>query len=78
MILEIARLVFALLILCFHKPIADFILEHERRLVTILSERGLHLPALPSQKLTHDLYFSIGAIASIACVVRLWMASHIG
>ncbi|MCU1283749.1 MAG: hypothetical protein JWO13_99 [Acidobacteriales bacterium] len=74
MILDIARLVVALGILCFHKPIGTFVLEHERRFATLLSERGVFLPNLPSQKLTHDLYFSIGAIASVACVVRLWVA----
>jgi len=77
MILEIARLVLGLLILCFHKQIADFILEHERRLVTVLSQRGIFIPELPSRKLTHDLYFSIGAIVSVACVIRLWMAAYI-
>jgi hypothetical protein len=78
MILEIARLVLALLILCFHKQIADFILERERRLVIMLNQRGLRLPDVPSRELVHNLYFSIGAIASVACMVRLWMTSHLG
>jgi hypothetical protein len=78
MILEIARLVLALLILCFHRQIADFILEHERRLVIMLNQRGLRLPDVPSRELTHNIYFSIGAIASIACTVRIWMTYHIG
>jgi hypothetical protein len=78
MILEIARLVLALLILCFHKQIADFILERERRLVIMLNQRGLRLPDVPSRELVHNLYFSIGAIASVACMVRLWMTAHLG
>ena len=78
MILEIARLVLALLILCFHRQIADFILEHERRLVILLNQRGLRLPDVPSRELTRDLYFSIGTIASLACVVRLWFSAHLG
>jgi hypothetical protein len=78
MILEIARLVLALLILCFHRQIADFMLEHERRLVIMLNQRGLRLPDVPSRELARDLYFSIGAIASVACMVRLWMTSHLG
>jgi hypothetical protein len=78
MILEIARLVLALFILCFHKQIADFILEHERRLVATLNQRGLRLPDVPSRELCRDLYFSIGAIASLGCVVRLWMTAHLG
>jgi hypothetical protein len=78
MILEIARLVLALLILCFHRQIADFILEHERRLVIMLNQRGLRLPDVPSRELVRNVYFSIGAIASVACMVRLWMTSHLG
>jgi hypothetical protein len=78
MILEIARLVLALLILCFHKPIADFILERERRLVIMLNQRGLRLPDVPSREVVHNLYFTIGAIASIGCMVRLWISSHLG
>jgi hypothetical protein len=78
MILEIARLVLALLILSFHKHIADFILEHERRLVIMLNQRGLRLPDVPSRETVRDVYFSIGAIASIACMARLWMTSHLG
>jgi len=78
MILEIARLVLALLILCFHRQIADFILEHERRLVILLNQHGLRLPDVPSRELTRDLYFSIGIIASLGCVVRLWFTAHLG
>jgi hypothetical protein len=78
MILEIARLVLALLILCFHRQIADFILEHERRLVIMLNQRGLRLPDVPRRELVHNLYFSIGAIASVACMARLWMTFYLG
>jgi hypothetical protein len=77
MILEITRLVLGALILCFHKQIADFILEHERRLVAMLSQKGIFIPELPSQELTRDLYFSIGVIFCVICVVRLWMTAFI-
>ena len=55
----------ALLILCFHRQIADFILEHERRLVIMLNQRGLRLPDVPSRELVRNVYFSIGAIFSV-------------
>ena len=63
----------ALCILSFHKQISDFILKHEQRLASHLSERGYNLPEFPSREFAHDLYFSLGLIVSIVASVQLWM-----
>ena len=73
MILEISRLLMALCVLCFHKQISDFILKHERRLATLLTQRGVQLPEFPSREFAHDLYFAIGLIVSIGASIQLWM-----
>jgi hypothetical protein len=72
MIIEMSRLIMGLLIICFHKQIADFILTREQELASVLSRRGILLPAFPSTKFTHDLYFCIGTLVSIISLARLW------
>jgi hypothetical protein len=74
MIIELARLLLGLLILFFHKQVADFILNRERELASVLSRRGILLPAFPSTKFTHDLYFCIGTLIAMVSLFRLWMA----
>ena len=72
MIIELARLALGLLIIVFHKPVADFILDRERELAAILSRRGIELPAFPSTKFAHDLYFCIGTLVTMVSLAQLW------
>jgi hypothetical protein len=74
MILEIARLLMALAVMCFHKQIGDFILKQEQRLAAHLTQRGIFIPEFPSREFAHNLYFVIGVIVSLAAVIQLWMA----
>ncbi len=74
MIVELARLILGLLIICFHRQIADFILNREQELAALLSQRGISLPAFPSSKFTHDLYFCIGTFVAILSLARIWLA----
>ena len=73
MIVEIARLLMALAVLCFHKQIGDFILKQEQRLAAKLTQRGIFVPQFPSREFAHDLYFVIGVVVSLVAVVQLWM-----
>ena len=74
MIIELSRLAFGLLIVFFHRQLADFILNRERELAAILSSRGIQLPAFPSTKFAHDLYFCIGTLVALISLARLWFA----
>ena len=40
----------------------------------VLSRRGILLPAFPSTKFTHDLYFCLGTLVAVISLARLWMA----
>ena len=60
MAIEIARLCLGLLVLAFHKRIADFIMERERSLVVALRSRGMPLPAVLGTETARSLYFGIG------------------
>jgi hypothetical protein len=74
MIIELARLLLGLLIIFFHRQVADFILNRERELASVLSRRGILLPAFPSTKFTYDLYFCIGTFVALVSLARLWLA----
>lgn len=73
MIVELARLILGLLIICFHRQVADFILNREQELASLLSQRGIFLPSFPSTKFTHDLYFCLGTFIAIFSLTRLWL-----
>lgn len=74
MIVELARLVLGLLIVAFHRPLADFILERERELATKLSHHGFFLPPFPDNKLIQDIYFLIGAFVTCLSLGRIFFA----
>lgn len=72
MAIEIARLVFGLLIAAFHRPIADFISVREQRLFVAFRQRGMPLPAALSTEAARTLYFSIGIFIALVELLRLY------
>jgi len=76
MSVEITRLLLGLLIALFHRPIADYILEHERSLVIMFRQRGLAFPATPSTETVRNVYFFIGIFVAVFEIVRIWVTVH--
>ena len=72
MAIEIARLCLGLLIVAFHKRIADFILERERLLVIAFRGRGMPLPAAPTTQTARNLYFGIGIFIVLVEWLRIY------
>ena len=75
MVVDIVRLLLGLMILAFHRPIADFILLHEAQFVTLFRSRGLSMP-VPSQSTARNLYFGLGMFVCLLSLVRLWLTLH--
>ena len=46
---ELVRLLLGFLIAAFHRPIADFIMIHERVLVVAFRQRGIRAPMLSTE-----------------------------
>jgi hypothetical protein len=76
MAIEIARLVLGLLIAAFHRPIADFISDRERRLVVVFRQRGMPLPAALTTESARTLYFSIGIFIALVELLRIYQLSR--
>lgn len=76
MLVEITRLLFGILLLGFHRPIADFIIHHERILVGLLRERGLTFPSAPTTDTAHNIYFGIGMFVVLYEFARIWLMLH--
>ena len=76
MLIEVTRLAIGLLILIFHRQIADYILEHERALVVIFRQRGVGIPATPSAEAGRNIYFGIGLFVVLYEMARIWLALH--
>lgn len=76
MIVEITRLALGLLIAFFHRPVADFMLHHERQLVIMFRQRGVPYPATPTTETTRNVYFGIGILLAMYELVRMWMLLH--
>ena len=75
MVVDVARLIFGLLIVAFHRPIAEFILREEERLVVLFRSRGVPLPRISTQT-AHNLYFGLGMFVCLFSLVRLWTTLH--
>ena len=76
MAIELARMGLGLLILLFHRQIADYILEQERSLVVLFRQRGVPLPAAPSTATGRNIYFCLGAFVVLYQIARIWLALH--
>ncbi len=74
MAIELTRMGVGLLILLFHRQIADYILEQERSLVVIFRQRGVPLPAAPSTETARNIYFWIGAFVVLFQILRIWLS----
>ena len=73
MAIEFTRLAFGLLVLLFHRQIADYVLERERQLVVMFRERGVPLPATPTTETGRNIYFIIGTFIAVFELVRIWL-----
>lgn len=76
MIADVARLLFGLLIVAFHRPVAEYILREEERLVVLFRSRGVPLPHAPSTATAHNIYFGLGMFVCLLSLVRLWAFLH--
>ncbi len=76
MVVDVARLIFGLLIVAFHRPIADFILYEEERVVVLFRSRGVPLPRIPTRSVAHNIYFGLGMFVCLFSLVRLWTTLH--
>ena len=76
MSLEIARLLFGILIAACHRHIADFILERERSLVLAMRQRGLPLPAAMNRETARNLYFGVGIFVVLVELLRIYQMAH--
>jgi hypothetical protein len=72
MAIEIARLCLGLLIIAFHKRIADFVIERERSLVISFRSRGMPLPAALNTGTARNLYFGIGMFIVVVEWLRIY------
>jgi len=75
MVVDVARLLFGLLIVAFHRPLADFILRQEAQLVALFQSRGVSMP-IPSQTTARNVYFGLGMVVSVLSLARLWTTLH--
>jgi hypothetical protein len=76
MAIELTRLAFGLLILIFHRPIADYILEQERSLVVLFRQWGVPLPASPGTETVRNIYFVLGTFVVVYELARIWISLH--
>jgi hypothetical protein len=75
MVVEITRLLLGILIALFHRPIAAKMMQQERVIDSYFRQRGIRLPAPPSDTTAQNLYFFIGIMICLVEVGRLWIGT---
>ena len=73
---ELTRLAVGLMIAFLHRPIADFLLRHERAVVIALRQRGIPYPPTPTTETVRNAYFGVGILLAMFELVRIWMLLH--
>jgi len=76
MAIELTRLAVGLLLLIFHRPVADCILRQEQALALLLRQRGVYLPAPLQVETAHTIYFWLGTFAVLYQLARFWLSLH--
>ncbi len=74
--IEISRLMLGLLIAFFHKPLADFIGDQDRQLVSLFRRRGVEVPDTMQRETAHNLFFAMGIVVAMVELARIWMLTH--
>lgn len=72
MVVEVTRLLLGVLVAVFHRPIATRMMRQERALDSYFRQRGISLPAPPSDNTAENLYFFIGIFICLAEATRIW------
>lgn len=72
MLTEWLRLALGLIIIVFHRPIADWILIREHQLADQLNRRGWRLPTFPNTETAHTVYFCFGAVLCVFALTRIY------
>lgn len=75
MAFELLRLFLGFMIAAFHRPIADYIMTHERVLVVAFRQRGIRAPML-STETARNVYFTLGMLIVLLEMARIWALSH--
>jgi hypothetical protein len=73
MIIETARIVLAVGLVCFHRPIAEFMHVREQELTAYLGRRGYRMPTFSSVAMTTTVYFYLGLGFFVLAIARLWL-----
>ncbi len=76
LVIEIMRLGLGLLIAGFHRPIADFVMPHERQLVALFRSRGLPFPDVPKESTAYNVYFVLGISVALVELARIYLLLH--
>jgi hypothetical protein len=75
MVVEVTRLLLGVLVAVFHRPIATRMMRQERALDSYFRQRGISLPAPPSDHTAENLYFFIGIFICLAEATRIWVGA---
>lgn len=73
LVIEIMRLSLGLLIAAFHRPIADFVMPHERQLVALFRSRGLPMPDVVKESTAYNVYFTLGIGVALVEMARIYL-----
>jgi hypothetical protein len=72
MLTEFWKLAFGLLVVVFHREIADFVLRQEETMVGLFRSRGLQMP-LFSREAIRNVYFLVGVSIAAMEMLRIWL-----
>lgn len=73
MIIESARILLGVALVCFHVQIAEFMYVREQELTAFFGRRGVRMPAFSSLKAVREVYFWLGVVTLLIAVGRLWV-----
>jgi hypothetical protein len=72
MVFEVARLLLGVMLMTFHRPIADFFVEMDHISTAMFRAGGLNMPGPPRQAVMHTIYFCMGIIVCVVSMAKIY------
>ncbi|HEY0564214.1 MAG TPA: hypothetical protein VGC88_01450 [Terriglobales bacterium] len=72
MIVEFMRLLIGVLLMAFHRPVADYALNLDHVFAAMFRSRGVSFPAPPRQTTMHTIYFCLGIFVCLLSLMRIY------